>query len=217
MKPLDFMPAIYFDPDGGGSGSTTDPAAGEGEGEKPQSFTQAQLNNLFAERAKSAASAREKELLDKTGATSVDELTALIAEAKQARESQATEAEKQAAALKAAEDKAAKAETEKTDALAKAARRLMDAEILIEAKEAGFLPEAIADVLLVVDRSKIIEKDGKFEGVKEAVKAVAEAKKFWLAAQRPENKFGTPPRKQAGGQPPDTNQNKQPEKPLIRL
>ncbi len=193
-----FGPAMLFDtdPDAGGSGGQT------GGGEKPLTFTQAQLDVLFAERSNRARDAAVKELLDKSGAKSVEELLATLSDGKKLLDGQKSEAERLQAQLQAIQEKLTAAEAAKAEALATASERLLRAAVLAEATRRGFLPEAVQDVWGLVERSKIKEKDGEFEGVKEAVEAVAKARPFWLSAAAPK---GTPITRQAQ-QPAGENQ-----------
>jgi len=158
------------------------------------SMSQAQLDALFAERAKRGGEAAVNELVTALGFKTVDELKASFAAAKKAADEKLSDEEKKAKALKDAEDRATKAEQDRDAALKQASERLLKAEIIAEAARQGFLPEAVADVFLVIDRTKISEKDGAFTGVKEAVEGVAKSKPFWLGTQQPEKKpaVGTP-------------------------
>ena len=82
--------------------------------------------------------------------------------------------------------------------------RLMQAEVVTEAAKQGVRADAVADVWVFVDKDKITEKEGKFEGVKEAVEAVVKAKAYLLDQKKQGNGQGTPDRSKQGGQ---TQQN----------
>jgi chromosome segregation ATPase len=189
-------PHILYDADAGGGGGGQDGGNDGGNAgsnnEQKLSFTQAELDAKFADRAKRAAESAINEILTKAGLKTVDELTAALAEGKKLKDSQLTDLQKAQADLKAANDKLAQAEAEKNTALAQATERLMKAAILAEAVAQGFRPEAVNDVWLIVDRSKIKEKDGVFEGVKDAVGQVVKDKPFWLKADD-KTPHGTPP------------------------
>lgn len=208
---------------GGGSSEAGSQAAGgntqasqEGQQAGAKTFTQEELNAMFAERANQAKNKALTDVLEKTGYKSLDELNAAVEEGKKLKQSQMSEAEKTAVALKAAEDRATAAEKEKVDALEKANERLLKAAVIAQASSAGFRAESIEDVWLVIDRSKITEKDGAYQGLKEAVEAVAKAKPFWLSDQNKPK--GTPGsgRQQQGNQQ-QGGQQQQALRPPLRL
>lgn len=207
-----FKPALFFDADTGGNNG-----GGGGEGKKEeapkgQTFTQEQLDILFAERAKRASDATTADLLKKAGVASIEDLLAGYAKAKKLEEGQMSELQKAQAELAAEKEKALQAEKDKVTALATASERLMRAEVQAQAHAQNFLPDAISDVWLVIDKSKIKEENGVFVGVKEAVEAVAKAKPHWLEAgnnKRPAQ--GTP---KPGEKKPGSN-NGAPEQPQI--
>lgn len=206
-----FKDLVNFDKDpdgGGGSGGESDP--------KPEkkSFTQAELDAMFSERAKRAEEKAIAEILAKTGVKTSDELVSLTAEAKKAQEAQMSELEKHKKAAVDAEAKAQAAEAEKVKALALATERLMRAAVMAEATARGFRPEAIEDVWLVVDRSKVTEKDGNFTGIKEAVESVAKSKPFWLGQAK--SPIGTPQGKSSTTKPGQTSTNTE-QRPMLRL
>jgi len=172
----------------GGDGGNN---AGDNTAEQKRTFTQAELDALFVDRAKRASEQATKDILAKAGVKTVDELVTELSEGKKLKDSQLTELQKAQVDLKAANDKLVTAETEKKTALEQANERLMKAATLAEAVAQGFRPEAVNDVWLIVDRSKIKEKDGDFEGVKEAVAELVKSKPFWLTDKKPAH--GTPP------------------------
>jgi hypothetical protein len=212
-------PAMYFAPDaegnGGGDGEQTPPGSETPPGNKGKdaeaklTHTQAELSAMLGDRATRASASAIAALLEKAGYKTVEEMNAALEEGKKLKQSQMSEAEKTAAALKAAEERAAKAEADKTEALSKANERLMKAAVLSQATGAGFRAESVNDVWLVIDRSKIEEKDGEFKGLKEAIEAVAKAKPFWLADQKvsrgtPGNGMGKTQGRQNEKTPPPT-------------
>lgn len=205
-------PAFYFDKDSDGGGN-----AGGGDGDKPQTraFTQKELDDMFAERARRAGEAAMAELLAKLGVKTLDEAQAVFKKAKEADDASKTALEKLQGEHDAMKKKAEQAEADKATAIAQSNERLMKAEIMAQAQTQGFRSEALPDVWLVVDRTKITEKDGQFTGVKEAVEAVAKSKPFWLGTEKPSGR-GTPkPVDKTGG---GGDKDKQvPETPAIRL
>lgn len=177
-------PPIYYDADadaGGGGDKGGDGGNAGGTGDKAlRSFTQAELDAMFTDRARRASESAVNDLLGKAGFKTADELLTVLTDAKKLKDSQKTELEKVQSDLQAAQDKLVTAEAEKKTALEQATERLMKAQVLSEAAVQGFRPEAINDVWLIVDRAKIKEKDGEFEGVKEAVAEVVKLKPFWM-------------------------------------
>jgi hypothetical protein len=170
-------PVFLFDADGGGASG----AGGAGDA-KPEtkSYTQAELDAMFADRANRASSSAVADLLKKAGIDTVENLVATVTKAKEAETAQLSELEKANNALKQAQTKAEQIQAEADQKVAQATERLMKASVLAEATAKGFRPEAVNDVWLIVDKAKIVEKDGEFTGIKEAVEAVAKAKPFWL-------------------------------------
>ncbi len=195
----------YFDADTGGNnggGGGDNSKKDDKQEEKTVTMTQAQLDVLFTERATRASAATLADLLKKAGVENVDALLNGYSEGKKLKEAQMTDKEKADKTLKDAQDEAAKAKTDLSAALAKMAERLMQSEVMAQASAQGFRPESINDVWLVVDKTKITEKDGVYTGVKEAVEAVAKAKPFWLKDGSTDKKNnGTPrtPEKKQGG------------------
>ncbi len=180
---------------------TSDPAkdAGTGSGtEDKKSFTQAELDRMFTERAKQATQSAISGLLQKLGLAKEDELETLVKTAKDAetaRLSDLEKAQKERDGLKAEADKA-KADGEKAITLAN--ERVMRSEVIAEASnpEHKFRPEAIKDVWAFVDRSKLTvnEETGEVEGAADAVKKVAKDKPYMVQQGQTTATVGTPPR-----------------------
>lgn len=200
---------LYFDKDADGGGVAG--VAGDPNPPQPKTIqhTQEQLDAMFAERASQAKRAALDELFKTLGVKDGIELTALFAEGKKLKESQLSELEKLA---KEKSDIDTALTTEKTahaDTVKKFTERLLKAEILAEAKKAGFRDESLGDVWMLVNaehRTKITEKDDAFVGVDKVVEEIKKAKPFWLATQEPQRKsLGTPKsqRKPGDGQPTD--------------
>lgn len=198
-------------------------ANGGGEGDK-KTFTQAELNALFADRANQASTAAINKLLKDLGVESADAIKTALAEAKKVQDAQLSELDKaKADATKAAKDKET-AEAAAAQATQLANTRLMQSAVMLEAAktEHKFKPEALGDVWAFVDRSKLkVEENGDVTGVADAVKAVAKAKPYMVTEDKPAP--GTPgPRR---GQPPAATPPAgtppatpvQPVRPLIRF
>ena len=94
-------PVFLFDADGGGAG-------GGAGGDKPEtkSYTQAELDAMFADRANRASSSAVADLLKKAGIDTVENLVATVTKAKEAETAQLSELEKANNALKQAQTKA---------------------------------------------------------------------------------------------------------------
>jgi hypothetical protein len=212
-----FKPAGFcFAPDAGGSGGGDGDKTEEKQEEKTVTMTQAQLDVLFAERATRASATTLADLLKKAGVENVDALLAGYAEAKKLKEAQMTDKEKSDALLKTAQDEAAQAKKDLNKALAQMSENLKKAEVMAQAAAQGFRPESVDDVWLVVDKTKVTEKDGVVSGAKEAVAEVAKQKPFWLNTEGDKKSNGTPrqPEKKQGG---DNNNSQVPQRPRIRL
>jgi hypothetical protein len=181
------------------SDETTTLQDGNAAGDKSgKVFTQEQVDTILQDRLGRKEKSTIEALLLSLGAKDLEEAKALIAAQKQAAIDKQTAEELLNAKIKDAEDRAAKAEQADRDHVAEMEKRILDSELKIEAarvvmgktkvdgKEVdatirpAFKPEALDDVLLLVDRSKIAYKDGKYEGVAEALDNLAKAKPYLL-------------------------------------
>lgn len=212
------LPGFYFDADSGGNNG-----GGSGDGNPPttQTFTQEQLNALFADRAKRASDKAVSDLLAGLGVQDVDTLKAILEEGKKAKTAQQTEAEKAQERLRLAEEAAKKSKSDADALVATWQKKVLDTEIkvqaaaAIEGKRGAFRAEALDDVLLLIDRSGIAEKDGSYTGIAEALEALAKAKPWLLKDQDQRQPKGTPGTggKPQNNKPPET----QPNRPPLRL
>jgi hypothetical protein len=165
---------FFFDADGGGNtGGAGDPA------KTTVAYTQDQLNALFAERASRASTSAVAELLKQAGVEKPEDLIALAKEGRTLKQGQMSELEKANAAIADLTARAQKAESERVATLAQVTERLMKASVMAAAA-ATVRDDAVNDVWLLIDRSKITEKDGEFVGIKEAVEALTKAKPYLL-------------------------------------
>lgn len=151
------------------------------------------LNAQFAERATRAAETARKELLAELGVGNPEEAKKLLKIAKDADDAKKSEQEKLQAQIadvtKQAEQAKAEADKIRQDSL----KRVQDSEIKIAASapmmdkdgktvtRPAFRPEALADVLVLLNREGITEKDGSFEGIDKALAELAKAKPYLLA------------------------------------
>jgi colicin import membrane protein len=196
----------FDDPPGGGGDPAANKAKAEEEEKKKQ---QEELNKQFADRAARATEAERKRILEELGVKDPEEAKALLKIAREADEKTKSETEKLAAKAKAAEEAKERAETEAKAKLDEANKKLLDSEIKISARtavtdkagkvtRAAFRKEAMGDVLLLIDRKEIEEKDGEFKGVEKALEALAKAKPY-LLEEKQEPRRGTPPERPGGG------------------
>lgn len=207
---------MFFDADNGGAGGGGG-AGGDGDGntgEEKKSFTQAELDKIFSDRLKNVKSNTTTEILQALGVDSLDAVRELVKKQKEADEANKTELQKAQEEAAKAKDEAQKLKQAQEAVMAQAQERLMQAEAMklaIAYKDAsgiGFRPEAINDVWLVLDRSQVKTGDnGTFEGLKEAIEAVAKARPHWLVdSKQLQNPRGTPGGK---NQSPNNQQNQQ--------
>jgi len=209
-------PAIFFDaPDDSGGGgnpsatnSSTNPAASQSPNAGANggtSYTQEQLDQMFADRARRGEEAAKKALYESLGVKDDTEFQAYLKTKKAAEDANKTELQKAqddlAGAKKAAEAKEA-AHKQEVESLNK---RLLDTEIKQLAgrpatdkdgkvTRQAFRTEAIDDIPLLIAREGIAEKDGKYTGIEEALASLAKAKPHWLSDGQQTQKLakGTP-------------------------
>lgn len=211
---------LAFDNGDGGAGG----GAGDPKGEKPEDpkdkskDNQEELNKQFAERAARAEEAARKKLLEDLGVTDPEEAKKLLKVARDAEAATKSETERLQADVQAAQAAKEKAEAEAKKSLAAATKKLMDADIVTAAfspvmekdkvTRPAFRKEAKDDILLLIDRSKITEKDESFEGVEKALSDLAKAKP-WLLAEAQQQRRGTPDL--SGNRNNNRNSNSNPE------
>lgn len=168
--------------------STNTPTAGGNQSGIPQE----ELDRQFAERAKRAAEAERKKIMEALGVKDDAELKAIVEAKRKDDEARKSEIEKLADQAKKAEEKAGRLETESAQKLAAMSARLLDNEIKMTASKPvldkdgkvlrpAFRAEALDDIPVLLNRSKIEDKDGKFEGVEAALAELAKTKPYLLA------------------------------------
>ncbi|MBI5954367.1 MAG: hypothetical protein HY865_22145 [Chloroflexi bacterium] len=195
-------PRVFFDANssGGGGGTETPP---EGDKPKGKTFTQEELDALFAQRATQARNSALADLFKELGVESADALKAVIKSAKDADDAQKSELQK-------AQDKATAADKALADqkpahdaAIAELEKRIQDSEIKIlagrEVKDkdgkvtrSKFRDDALDVVLATLDRKAIVLKDGEYTGIEEALTELATAKTFLLEAESATTTKGSP-------------------------
>ncbi len=216
-----FRPFVLFDADGSGDAGGGGGGSGSGEaGNNPapsnggnnnqdvvRQFKQSELDAMIAERARHAKSAAISDFLKELGMESSDGLKDALKRLADLENKDKTDLEKLADENKNLKTQIDQ-EKQRADEVVKAAsEKLMRAEVMAEAQRQGIRSDAIVDVWMFVDQSTITEKDGKFEGVKEAVEAVVKAKPYLLESGT--KGHGTPPR--AGNNSGSQGNNMQPQ------
>jgi hypothetical protein len=182
-------PGFFYDADAGGGNG------GGGTGDAGKAYTQDQLDQMFAERAKRAEDKARADLLKDLGVETPEAAKDLLKKQKEADDAQKSELQKAADQAAKAQKDLAELKTANEQTLAAMAKRLLDTEIkMLAAKavydkdgktllRAAFRAEAIDDLLLLVDRSTIIEKDGQYQGIDKALEALAKSRKYLLAEE----------------------------------
>jgi hypothetical protein len=199
IKRFFFLSMPFFAPDDAApAGGGGDPAPTDDEKKAAdEKSKQEALNKQFAERAERGKEAGRAELLKELGITDPEEAKKLLETARKADEEKKTALEKEQAAREKAEKDAAAAKAAADEVLAKATTKLMNAEIKMSAStavldkdgkvtRAAFRAEAMDDVLLLLNREGIQEKDGTFTGVAEALANLAKTKPWLLAEPKTE-------------------------------
>lgn len=176
------------------------PDAGANSG----TLTQDQVNQIVADRVKRAEEATVKKLLDGLGVQSADEIKSILEAKKAADEANKTELEKAASKATTAEAKLKQAEADHATKLEQMQKRILDSEIkqlagrAITDKDgkvtrAAFRPEALEDILLLLDRTAIEDKEGSYTGIDKALESLAKAKPYLLSdGQTSPAQKGTP-------------------------
>lgn len=175
-----------------------------------KSFTQAELDKMFADRAKQARQSAQADLLKALGVDDFDALKALLKEAASLKQSQMSESEK----LQAEADKAAKRAAELEAALNAERQAARESKRDAAIKEAAKNVENPGDVVVWAQANaadqlaKTLTDEGAVDGkaVKELVEACRKARPNWFTAGGP----GSPSNN--GGKVPDMT--KQHEKAL---
>ncbi len=196
IKRFFFLSMPFFAPDDGAGGGGGDPAPTDDKKAAEKKTEQETLDNQFAERAERAAKAEREKILKELGVTDQEEAKRLLETARKVDEEKKTALEKEQAAREKAENDAKAAKEAADKVLAEATTKLMNAEIKMAANtavvdkdgkviRAAFRADAMDDVLLLLNREGIQEKDGTFTGVSEALAALAKTKPYLLAEEKP--------------------------------
>lgn len=195
-------PLVYFDANSGGGGGGTDDTP-DGDKPKGKTFTQEELDALFAQRATQAKTSALSDLFKEIGVENADTLKALITKAKEADDAQKSELQKAQDKAALAEKTLAEQKTAQDAALAELEKRILNTEIKITAgseitdKDGKVIrPRARADaldaILLIVERRDIVKKDEAYTGIEEALDALFKAKPFLFEAEQAQPFKGSP-------------------------
>ena len=200
-----FLTSPFFDADdkGGGAAGDDDAKAKAQADADTAAKQQEEQNKQFAERAKRAEEATKKKLFEELGVKDEAEYQAFLKNKKEAEDKQKTETQRLADEAKAAKDRADKLEAESKTERETLLKRVQDTEIKVSALAAvtdkdgkvirpAFRADAIEEVLLLIQRGAITEKDGKYEGIEKALADLAKAKPHWLVTTVKEKPKGTP-------------------------
>ncbi len=167
------------DPPPGGGDPPKDPPNEPPKGDKP--FAVFQDEATFNARLKREGKAQLDALAKSMGFESAEAMQTAAKAKKDADAASQTELEKEKAARE-------KAESDNKAVLETANKRLVDAEIKVLAKDAGFAD--VTDAVALIDRTSIqVDDQGNVTGAKEAVEALAKAKPHLLGEGKP---GGTP-------------------------
>jgi len=215
-------PIFWFDGQGDPGGATPPTTPPPAPAPKTVTYTQEQLDAMFADRAGQGGRAALNELFKALGVKDVDELKASYTEGKKLLDGQKTDLDKANADKKAADDLLVAEKSAHEATRNSFLERLLKAEVKAEAKKAGFRDEALDDVWMLAknseNRAKITEKDDAFVGVDKVVEEIKKAKPFWLLGEDPKKPRtpGSPrlPRKPGDGQPETNTKRKGPFKSL---
>lgn len=176
---------VYFSPDeppaGSGSQITPPPPAGgepQNKGGEPQavSITQADLDKQFGARAKQAATAKEKALLEALGVENLDDAKAMVKAAKDAEAANATEVE---TATKRADDAEGKLETLRADNASLKLRQKFD--VKVRALELKFANEAAEEDAFKALDTEAVGED--FKGMEDAIKQLEEDRPYLFSEE----------------------------------
>jgi hypothetical protein len=191
-----FIAANENGPGGGDNGESSGDNSGDGDGdgagtgdEAKLEFSQAQLDSLFAQRAKSASSKATADLLAELGIEDITAAKALLAEADKARKEQMTELEQAQEQARQAQEAQAQAEKDAAERERLANERLMQSAVIAEASKTDYKlrPEVLNDLWLFVTgelkEKLIVGDDGQVSGTDEVVKEIIKDRDYWLAEE----------------------------------
>lgn len=180
------------------------PGGNGGTDPKGKTYTQDELDTMFAQRAAQAKTSALSDLFKTIGVENADSLKSIIAKAKEADDAQKSELQKAQDKANMADKALADQKTAHDTAIAELEKRIQDTEIKITAgaevkdKDGKVLrPRALADaldvILLSVDRKEIVKKDNAYANIEEALDAMYKAKPFLFEAEQAAHTFKSSP------------------------
>lgn len=219
-------PVVFFSPKDGGGGNAEDKNGEEEEHEEDPNTeeenggnngkkSQKELDREFASRAKRASEAATKKLWEALGVTTQEEFDAYVKAKRENEDKAKTELQKKADEAAREKTRADKLEAESKTKIEEMQMRIQNSEIKIVASKAVFdkdgkkllrgaiRTDALDDVLVLIDRSKIKEEeDGTYSGIEKAVEELTK-KKPWLLedGQATTRKSNTPGPRYSGKKP----------------
>lgn len=182
---------------GANNGAATDANPGGSPAGDAKTYTQAQLDAMFGERAKSAAAAARADMLKALGFEKEDDAKAALANFKTLQDAQKSEQQKLADRNVALEKERDDWKSKHTDEVKRVNDALMKSAAEAEALKLGIPIERLPATwtLIKADKLALMSVDGeKVKGADEAVKAVLKENDFLKAGQAK-----PPPNINAGG------------------
>lgn len=162
-----------------------------------QVYYQKDLNKIAANEKREGRTSAINELLEKTGAESIDDVLAAYSEYQGIQEAVTTEADRERTRAEKAEAKAKTAEERYTNTLREFALR--DA-----LRDAGINPERLKGAMRLAEMSALeVDKEGNVSGLDEVVEAVKEDSPEWFGeGQGGRTRFDAPQTTGIGTQRP---------------
>lgn len=159
--------------------ATPEAGAGEQQASEERTFTQADLKKIAANEKREGKNSAISELLERTGAESIDDVLSAYEEYQGIQEAVTTEADRANERAERLEKRAKSAEERYTNTLREFALR-------DSLRDAGINPERLKGAMRLADTSALeVDKDGNVSGLDEVVEAVREeAPEFFGSQER---------------------------------
>lgn len=187
----------YYDADGGSGSGNTQTTTNSNAGGQPSGLPQEEVNRLVGNARTEGRASAEKALLEGFGVKSLDEIKEIIQTARKAEDANKTELQRLQDQAQTAESKLTKSIADHEATVKVLQKQIVDGEIkLLAAKpvmdkegkkvlRAAFRQDALDDVTVLIDRSKIEVKDGAVTGVDAALEELAKKKAYLLGTAAP--------------------------------
>lgn len=165
--------------------------------QESKGFTQEDVNKIAGNRAKEARQAAINDLLEKTGAESIDDVLSAYEEYQGIQEAVTTEADRANQRAEKLEARAKTAEERYTNTLREFALR-------DSLRDSGINPERLKGALRLADMSSLeVDSEGNVSGLEEVVEAVRTESPEWFGEQK--TRVNAPQTNGTGIQRPGTN------------